>query len=123
MKRILVLEDEPEIIDVIDRFLSGEGFEVTATSRGSDALGIIRTRTDMDLMIMDMKMPEMRGMEVLRKLRDMGRTIPVIIMTGSVDTSKYVDELNEMGYSEEDVLFKPADLYRILELVNKKLGT
>ena len=117
----MVLEDEQAITEVLDKFLSGKGFEVIKTSEGNKALEIIRTRTDMDLMILDMKMPGIRGIDVLRELRNMGIKLPIIIMTGSIDLSIYIDDLNEMGYSEKDVLFKPIDLYRILDMINEKL--
>ncbi len=122
MHKILIVDDEPEIVKILEEFLAKMGFEVTSAVGGEKGLENINSQAKIDLMVLDMKMPKVKGMDILRGLKQVNRNIPVIILTGSIDEQKHKEELEELGYGLADIQHKPVDLYRLLDAVKKKLG-
>lgn len=120
--KILVVDDEPEIVKILEEFLAKMDFEVMAAIGGEKGLEHINSRAKIDLMVLDMKMPKVKGLDVLRGLKQANRNIPVIILTGSIDAPKHKEELEELGYSLGDIQQKPINLYQLLDMVKKKLG-
>jgi len=123
MKKIIVVDDEPEIIEVLKEFLGKKGYEVITALEGAEALNILLKNNDIDMMLLDRKMPKVDGITVLKKLKESGRDIPVILMTGSVGFEHHAEEMEKLGYVREDILIKPVDLYVLLNLIEKKLST
>jgi DNA-binding NtrC family response regulator len=121
MYKILVVDDEPGIAKVLQDFLVKSGFAVTQSLGGEEALKILNSETKTDLMVLDMKMPKLTGMDVLKEMEGIKRKIPTIILTGSVDAEKYLIDLAKFGYTEKDILYKPVDLFLLLDMVKKKL--
>ena len=68
-----------------------------------------------------MKMPKVGGLEVLKEKKNLNDVRPVIILTGSVDAEKYYPELKELGLGSEDILYKPVDLFELLNMMKNKL--
>jgi two-component system response regulator MprA len=122
MPKILVVDDEKRIADIIDKFLTINGFDVMKTVGGEEAIEVLVSDAPIDMMLLDMKMPKVDGMDVIRKKEELGRKFPVLLLTGSVDAERFADELKEKGFREEDILYKPVDLPVLLEKVKKKLG-
>jgi two-component system, cell cycle sensor histidine kinase and response regulator CckA len=80
---ILLVEDEPEVRSLIERVLRGQGYQVHAASRPSEALAIAsRPDVELDLMVTDMVMPEMDGRELARRLHSDRPSLPVIYLSG-----------------------------------------
>ncbi|MFH1062266.1 MAG: response regulator [Candidatus Omnitrophota bacterium] len=122
MSRILVVDDESEMVLVLKRYFNRQGFEVTTASRGQIALDILaRSSPEIDLMILDMRMPGKRGIAVLLEMKKKRIEVPAIILTGSLNYSGFVEIMLTLGYTEEDVLYKPVSLEKLLNLVNQKL--
>jgi DNA-binding NtrC family response regulator len=121
MYKILVVDDEPGIAKLLQDFLVKSGFAVTQSLGGEEALKILNSETKTDLMVLDMKMPKLTGMDVLKEMEGIKRKIPTIILTGSVDAEKYLIDLAKFGYTEKDILYKPVDLFLLLDMVKKKL--
>ena len=122
MSRILVVDDESEMVLVLKRFFDRHGFDVTTASRGQIALNILeQANHEIDLMILDMRMPGKRGIAVLLEMKKKKIDLPVIILTGSLNYSGFVEIMLTLGYSENDVLYKPVSLEKLLNLVNHKL--
>lgn len=121
MYNILVVDDEPEIVKVLDEFLTRNGFNVIKAMGGSAALKVLSSVAVIDLMILDIKMRHISGMDVLRELERLNRKVPVIILTGSINTEKYLDDLSKLGFDENDIFYKPEDLYLILDVIKNKL--
>ena len=88
MERVLVVDDEAVIREGMKRILGGEGFQVDVSASGHAALERLQEE-DFDLVITDLKMPGMSGMEVLKAIKILQPEIPVIIITGysTVDTA------------------------------------
>ncbi len=116
-KRILIVDDAPENIDILKALLQKD-YEVLAATGGETALKISRSHHPPDLIIMDVVMPGINGIEVYRRLKEKNETatIPVIFVTGSV---KNVNELEDLG-ELPPVLKKPLDpplLFREVERI------
>jgi len=122
MAKILFLEDEKEIIKILDEFLGKEGHELISATNSPRALKLIMTRPDIDLAILDIRIPGMDGIAVLRKVKSLRKKKPpLLILTGSVAEVHFHDNLRKLKIKEEDILLKPIDLYRLLEQINRKL--
>src|SRR4030042_1411123 len=98
MPKILVVDDEEGVRRVLVEFLAKMGFEIIQASTGEEAIGLLRSGVEMDLMVIDMKMPKIGGLEVLKEKKNLNDVRPAIILTGSVDAEKhYAFGLKELG--------------------------
>ena len=120
--KILLVDDEVEILKILEEFTSKMGFAVITADGGERALEVIHSKAKIDLIVLDMKMPRVKGIDVLRELDKLGRRIPAIILSGSIDIPKHSEDLKTLGYDYEDVLTKPVDLNHLLEKINNKLS-
>lgn len=116
--KVLIVEDEPLLRDLIASHLSLSGYNVTEASNGADCIKQVE-RTMPDLILLDLNMPIMSGTGVLRKLRDMGADCPVIMITACNDPSKLV-EIQSLG--AVNVLPKPFSLSTVSIEVRKYLN-
>jgi len=105
-KRILIVDDEKGIREVLKDFFEGEGFEVYEAADGEGALGMARTRR-FDVVLTDLKMPGLDGLEVLRQIRNILPDTAALILTGYPSDESAVTAL-EMGC--DAYLNKPVDL-------------
>jgi CheY-like chemotaxis protein len=107
---ILVVDDEPLVRDLLVQFLSLRGYRALGMKDGSDALSMVE-QAPPDLILLDLFMPGMDGVEVLRQLRQREYTGGVIIITGSHDEES-LDEAWAVG--PQEVIGKPIDLEQLL---------
>ncbi len=116
---ILLVDDEPEVLRLFKRILSVEGTLILAAQTGAEALEIAR-RTPLDLVILDVKLPDVSGTEVLRRLRRIDPGVPVIMVTsyGSVETV-----LASMKLGAFDYLTKPFDNREIRRVAREALAS
>ena len=121
-KRILVIDDEAMITLSLRKLLKKEGYEATIVSNGVEALEKIKSE-DFDLLILDIRMPQMDGIETIRNARQIrsqsGKPqIPEIVVTGYADEGKYQDavDLKVSGF-----LYKPFDTKELLALIKTTL--
>jgi len=98
MDRILVIDDEAEIIKILEKFLTKMSFDVVSTSDGEEGIRLLNEGTPFNLLIVDMKMPRVRGIDILQNMAKNNIKIPVIVLTGSFDEEKYLAELSALGY-------------------------
>ncbi|MCD6228409.1 MAG: response regulator [Candidatus Omnitrophica bacterium] len=120
MAKILVIDDEYQILDILERFLVKMGFQVITALGGEEGIKAIDSQ-DVDLIILDMKMPKVTGIDVLKELRKKEKKMPVLILSGSLGIVREVELLKELGYTQEDIVTKPIDLFNLLERVRSKL--
>ncbi len=86
-KRILVIDDEPSSLDLLQRILEGEGYAVEVASNGLEGVELFRLRP-CDLVISDMVMPVKDGLQTILELRDIAPNLPVIAISGGGVISK-----------------------------------
>ena len=123
MPKILVVDDEEKIRDILVKFMEKAGFEVMQAPGGREAIETLRQdNNSIDLMVVDMKMPKVTGADVLREKSRLGKSFPAILLTGSVDAEKYLMGLKDVGLTGEDICYKPVDLFVLLEMIKKRLG-
>jgi DNA-binding response OmpR family regulator len=117
MKRLLVVEDEVHISSFLVKGLSANGYRVDAVTTGTEALHRTRDRA-FDLVILDLGLPDMDGLDVLRRLRGEGRQLPVIIVTARAAVEDLVAGL-DLG--ADDYLTKPFAFDELLARVQARL--
>lgn len=105
MNRILVVEDDPDIADLVRRYLQKGGFEVAVRGSGRDALTAIAAEPP-DLLVLDLMLPHVSGLEICRIVRSDERTasIPIIMVTARVEES---DRIAGLDLGADDYLAKP----------------
>jgi DNA-binding response OmpR family regulator len=103
MGHILVVDDESAIVAVVRERLEREGFALRAVATGEDALSHMDT-DPADLVVLDIMLPGIDGFEVLRRLRAMGHTVPVIVLTAKDED---VDKIVGLELGADDYLVKP----------------
>lgn len=103
MRHILVIDDDPAVTSLLKRGLSYEGFVVDTASGGKEGLAAARERYP-DLVILDIMMPELDGMEVLRRLREADLQLPVLMLTARDASS---DEIQGFREGADDYVVKP----------------
>ncbi len=117
-EKILVIDDEPEIRELLAEILQEEGFEVFGAADGVEGLELFHDIKP-DLVITDVKMPRKDGLEVLRGVKDSESDIDVIILTGHSDEATAIECLRSGAY---DYLLKPVEDIEVLLLaVNRAI--
>jgi len=116
MKKILVVDDEANIRELYKEEFEDMGFEVVTVSDGSEALAVLGT-TKFDLVTLDMRMPDIDGIETLRKMKEKDSSLPVIICTA------YEEYKHDFGsWCSDAYVVKSADTSQLRETVKKILG-
>ncbi len=115
--RVLIVDDEPSMRELLAIVLGREGYDVVAADCGREALRVIRERS-IDLLISDIRMPDMSGVDVLRAARDADPEVPGIVMTAFASTETAVEALR-LGAS--DYLTKPFDVDELKIVVRNAL--
>ena len=103
MATILVSDDDPKLLKMVRRTLAYEGFQVLTASDGRETLAQVREKRP-DLIILDWMMPELDGVEVLKRLREAGDDVPVLMLTAR-DTIQ--DRVEGLDRGADDYLVKP----------------
>jgi len=114
-KRILVAEDEQTLLTLYGHVLTAEGYEVLLAADAAEALRKVRDDNP-DLVILDIKMPGMDGMEALYKILDIRRDLPVVINTSHPDF-----EGNYLSWAADAYVRKSSDLSELKETIQRLL--
>ena len=116
MQTILVCDDDKEIVDAIDIYLTGEGFRILKAYDGYDALKILETE-HADLMIIDVMMPGLDGIRTTLKVRETS-SIPIIILSAKSEDS---DKILGLNIGADDSLSKPFNPLELVARVKSQL--
>ena len=111
-KRVLLVDDHPKLANFVRIALKGAGFEVTMASSGQEGLEFVRSN-HFDVILLDIRMPDMNGFEVLREIRRFSRT-PVIAFSATLEYSTRALESGANAF-----LSKPFKMDQLTELINK----
>lgn len=115
-KKILIVEDDIDIRDVLKELLELEGYIVSVAENGKKALEILKNKNKPDLILLDLMMPVMAGLQFKEiQLKNIKiKNIPVIIMSADINFSK-----NKNNLYKDEFLKKPLDLHDVLNSVSK----
>jgi len=116
--RILVVDDEDALRTVLSAELEGEGYRVSSAGDGAEAINILKTQV-FDLILLDIKMPNVDGFEVLKFAKENQPSTKVIMLTGFADLKNAI-ESKKLG--AEDFVSKPYDLVDLLTTVERVLS-
>ena len=117
-KKILVVDDEPEVRQLMEHFLTGRGYDVRIAENGRLALAALDTFMA-DVVLLDMHMPEMDGLETLKRLAVRSPSLPVIMVTVNNDVETTTNLL-QMGAA--DYVPKPFNLEYLEQAINIQLS-
>jgi response regulator RpfG family c-di-GMP phosphodiesterase len=117
VKKILVVDDEPAICGLVEAYLKKKGYDVAVANNGSDALSIVKNGS-IDLVISDIKMPGMSGIELLQKIREYSGTLPVLLATGLPTMETAIGALKAGAF---DYIAKPFHFEEIGEKIRRAL--
>jgi len=106
MARVLVVDDEPDSVELLQEFLNSKGYEVVTASNGEEALRKVKEERP-HLVLLDVRMPGMNGLDVLRKVRQFDQEVGVIMVTAvnEEDTGREALKLGAFDY-----IVKPLNL-------------
>lgn len=107
---ILIVDDEAPVLDVLSEYFATQGYTVDTAANGADALSAVQ-RLHPDLVLLDVRMPGMDGLEVLRKLRELDQRLAVIMVTANEDVALARETLKIGAF---DYVSKPFD-FRYLD--------
>ena len=116
--RVLIVEDRESLRRMLERALAGEGYEVAAAATGGEGVRAARERP-FDLVLTDLKLPDLSGLEVLAASRAAQPRVPVVVLTGYGTVAAAVEAMKLGAY---DFLEKPVELDDLLRLVEGAIG-
>ena len=117
MQRILIVDDERDIAELISDSLIDEGYDTVIKTSGEDALSEIESNPSFDLILLDIMMPGMSGTELCNKVRDKVKC-PIIFVSAKSST---VDKLLGFELGADDYIAKPFDIYELVARVKAHL--
>ena len=116
MDRVLVCDDDKEIVDAIEIYLTREGIEVLKAYNGEEALEIL-DKEDVQLLLMDIMMPKMDGIEATKKIRETSK-LPIILLSAK---SEEKDKISGLDIGADDYITKPFNAGELVARVKSNL--
>ena len=116
--QVLIVDDCREMCEILDHLVRQDGLESTLTEDGASALDQVRLKVP-DVVLLDVVLPDMNGMDVLKRIRRLDPDIPVIMMTGQAGIQGAVDA---MKVGAHDYISKPFDNTEVLRVVRRALN-
>lgn len=110
---ILVIDDDPGVLGVVDEILTDEGYSVETATNGAEGLEAVE-RIHPSLVLLDMRMPVLDGWGFARQVRKRGLKLPILVMTAAQDARRWAQEVCADGY-----LAKPFDLLDLIDAVGR----
>ncbi len=117
-RKVLIVDDEESVLELLEDVLADEGFQVRRAENGREALDMI-ARESFDVVLMDIRMPEMDGMEALRRIQEQSRKTGVILMTAYATTDVAIQAMKMGAF---DYVLKPFDLDEVVMVIKKAVG-
>jgi len=115
MIRILIVDDEHQLVEAFRKKLSKEGIEVYTALNGKDAINIIKNES-LDVGLFDIRLPDIDGVELLARLKEMQPTVEVIMLTGHASVNTAIQSMKLGAY---DYLAKPCKLAELHSVILK----
>jgi len=118
MNRILIVDDEPTVRYSFKKLLREDNYDVLEAANGVDALRLL-AKENPDLVVMDIEMPGMTGLEAIRRIKDLTPQVPVIIMTAYGTTDRVIEAMKLGAY---EYMEKPFDIDKMRTIIREALG-
>lgn len=109
-KHILLVEDDESILFGLQDILEGEGYQISTASNGIDGLKLA-TEKPIDLLVLDIMLPGMNGLEICKKIKEEKLSLPIIMLTAK---SSELDKISGLDYGADDYITKPFSLSELL---------
>jgi two-component system response regulator AtoC len=110
-RTVLIVDDDPPIREMLTDFLREEGYEILVAGDGASALDVLKKSAErIDLALLDVRLPDVQGLEILRAMAEKGLELPVIVMTAHGTSSTAIHSMQLGAY---DYLTKPIDLNQL----------
>lgn len=119
MATLVIVDDEPGIVEEVKAFFQEEGYQVYTADSGEEGIEVIRKRKP-DLVLIDVKLPDISGIQVLEATKKISPSSKTIVITGYVDQA-LIEEAEKSG--RDAFLQKPFDLETLKSEVDRLLGT
>jgi DNA-binding NtrC family response regulator len=119
MSRILIIDDDEMVLQLMQRLLIEHGFEVLATADGPHGIELYKGHAP-ELVLLDIALPGMNGLDVLKRIRELDQDAKVIMITGYGSEETFQHALRDGAY---DFLRKPVRANALLEKIHTALGS
>lgn len=116
--RVLIVDDDREIVELLNIYLKNEGYDVVKAYNGQQALNYIKNDEEIELVILDVMMPKINGIEVVEKLREANHSIPVIILSAKSSDN---DKIQGLISGADDYVTKPFNPLEVIARVKSLL--
>ncbi len=117
-KMVLVMDDERDILRLVAWALEAAGYRVQTAANGREGLEVVK-REKPDLIVLDMKMPEMDGWEFAKEFEAVfDSPMPIVVLTAAANAKKCADEIGAIGW-----IGKPFDLDTLVSVIRRYVGT
>ncbi len=113
--RLLIVDDDANLVDTFSEYLENFDFALDVAKTGQEALEMVKTGK-YDLMLLDIKLPDFSGMEVLKQVKQIKNELPVMIMTGYISTDSAIEA---MKHGAHEFITKPFDLDSVMGIINR----
>lgn len=125
-KKILIVDDEVDFAEIMRVRLAADNYDVIIANNGKDALGIVK-KDKPDAVLLDIMMPEIDGLTVLKQIRDMNQNIPVFMITAfsNEERIKIASQLNASGFivkSQQDIAKEIKNITSAIDIADKYRG-
>ncbi|MFA5879725.1 MAG: response regulator [Candidatus Margulisiibacteriota bacterium] len=116
LKNILIIDDDVSITSIFEFMLNNEGFNPILANTKEDSLQIVKSDIDIDLIFLDIKMPNIKGLELFKEIQKIRPNVLIVMITGySVD--HLLKEAFDLGAYA--VIYKPFDINEVLNLISQ----
>lgn len=119
MKKILLVDDDKELSQSLSGLFDSGKFDFRFLEDGAGVTDYVKDHDDIDLVMLDVNLPTMSGLEVLKEIKSVKDKLPVIVISGFVSTDDAIEAMREGAY---EYLTKPLEIERLLSTVNKACG-
>jgi len=120
--KIMVVDDEADIRNIIKMHLEGKGYNFLEAEDGEQAIKLLKTGDNLvncGLILLDIRMPKVNGIECIEYFRDQAPGIPIVVITGYPETEMSVDLMKK---GVKDYLVKPIESEKLQDIVNKHIS-
>jgi DNA-binding NtrC family response regulator len=114
-KRVLVIDDDPAVLDLLRSVLGRKSIDVATCKTGADALTTIAS-SRFDVVLLDLGLPDIRGLELIPKLRELAPGVRIAIITGDTTSESVLGAIREQAF---EYIRKPFDIHEVVDIVQR----